>query len=182
MRFILPRACSAWACVILFACDGDPVDVTAPPEEPCSDCVGCQGWREESCAYARRCEMASAHCQKQYAAIQCRSETVAQDCAVDLHGARCGEAPSECGAAQIADDVAAKRGCMQYREAACASATRCGFASNSEVCLQKPALDCASAVGLAPSFAQCLRELPSVDCQFWLPPDSCLGVVITDAP
>lgn len=167
------------AAALTCACvEGEP-DLAAPSQAPCADCTGCQGWRNASCAFATRCGAASTQCAAQYATIQCRSETRAEICAHQLHAAYCDDVPPDCGAKQIADNTAAFAGCQQFRQASCASAVECGYAVNLDECLAKPALDCADAVALSASFSQCLSELPDVDCQVWLPPDACVGAIVT---
>lgn len=169
-------------CFALLGCDDDEVTGAADAASPivaCPECVGCDGWRHASCEYAQRCGMAGPRCPEQYAAVQCRSEEQANSCAQDLRTARCGMARSECSPVQVADTDAAVQGCQQYREAACRSAKTCKYAQSVEACLAKPAIDCAQAVALSPSFGQCLSELASLACDPWLPPDSCRGTVIT---
>lgn len=80
---------------------------------------------------------------------------------------------------QIANNGAAIDGCLQYRQATCASAVKCGYAKSLDECLAKPTLDCSQAVGLSAGFPQCLLELPYVECLSWLPPESCVGAIIT---
>ena len=165
--------------LLLAACAEDLPAPSAPSPEPCTDCAGCQGWRTSSCAYATRCGTATPRCAAQYEAIQCRSETSAEACAYQLHAAQCDELPPACGPMQIADNSAAIEGCQQFRQASCASAASCGYAKSVDECLAKPTLDCTKAIGLSASFQQCLRELASVECLSWLPPESCVGAIIT---
>jgi hypothetical protein len=80
---------------------------------------------------------------------------------------------------QIADNSAAIQGCQEYREATCVSAVKCGYARSLGECLAKPGVDCTKAVALSSSFQQCLRELPEVACLTWLPPESCVGTIVT---
>jgi hypothetical protein len=172
-----------WLILLLVAaCAEDEPDPSAPSPEPCVDCTGCQGWRSTSCEYATRCGTATPRCAAQFAAIQCRSESSAEACAYQLHAAYCDELPPACDAMQIADNSAAIEGCQQYRQATCASAVKCGYAKSLEECLAKPTLDCTKAVGLSASFQQCLSALANVDCLSWLPPESCVGTIITSGP
>lgn len=147
--------------------------------EPCLDCIGCEGWKSASCAYAERCGMESPRCASQYAPISCQSESRAEDCAYDIHDSECGRVKDECRARAIADTASAIAGCQRYREAVCESAASCGFVASLQECLDKPAVDCAAALALAPGFERCLQELSELRCQQWVPPDACIGVVIT---
>lgn len=147
--------------------------------EPCLDCAGCDGWKNASCEYAERCGKQSPRCAAQYAPIACRSASQAEDCAYDIHDSACGEVRNECRASVVADSARAVEGCQRYRAAVCVSAASCGFAASAEECLTKPAVDCAAAVALAPSFDRCLEAIAALRCQEWVPPDVCIGVVIT---
>lgn len=152
---------------------------SADGKSDCLNCYGCDGWRTASCEYADRCGAGSDRCLAQYSAIACASEQQAEDCAYEIHDARCGRVEVECKAARIADSRPAIDGCQRYRETVCSSAVMCGFAATMESCLARPAVDCQAAVALSASYAQCLIDLAAVRCERWVPPDSCVGVVIT---
>jgi hypothetical protein len=182
----LRRVAAAMTVGLMFsaACgDGSNEASQAAPQCLGEECglapsVGCQAWREATCAHVQRCGGGNASCLSDYRSVVCSSEEEAEDCAAAVRDAACGALPAHCLPAAVADTIVARAGCEQFRSEVCASAADCGLGPSLEACLAAPTLDCGRALGLRDSFPQCIEELSFLDCRSWAAPESCLGVVL----
>jgi len=169
--------------LLAFACgsadDNDPEDKQCSFPEGERGTPECQRWHAAICAWASECgTMTHCECVDQASAISCASEAEATRCAEGLESLACSSPPSGCDLTDIADRAPARAACERYIATVCARQDCTGV--DPATCAADGALelDCSTAVGVTPSFEQCITELETLACT--ADPSSCDGVLLFD--
>jgi len=143
----------------------------------------CQQWQTSICNFAERCGGNAALCREQAPGIACLSDAEAQRCTAEFEAAACTSLPTGCDFSDIADPAPAIDKCNAFIQAICSRGEECEPGTQQD-CLTQAAgsLNCAAAIGIKPSFDQCLSEVAVLDCEATSAPVSCQGVVLLSGP
>jgi len=142
----------------------------------------CQAWRTSFCDLVERCGVDATVCRQQVPAIACADESEADRCSAALDVAACdGVFPAGCDVPDIADRSAASQKCETFIDTLCGRSEECEAGSGAE-CSTAAAtsLDCSTALGVMPSYDQCLDELAVLACTAAELPTPCQSLVLTD--
>ncbi len=139
----------------------------------------CQSWQRAICDWVARCGGDATECRDQAPAVTCLSDAEAQRCAAGFDSASCSAPPSACDLGDIADPQPAIDGCNAFISALCDRSEECEAGSHDTcVSTNSSSLDCSTAVGLKPSYDQCMSEISTLACDATMLPDPCRAVVL----
>jgi hypothetical protein len=178
-------ALTAGSVLVATGCGPDDDDSTDEKCEPPAGERGtaeCKRWHAALCDYASRCsDFSQCTCVDQASAITCTSDAEATECADRIESSSCSEPPLGCDLVDLADRTVAQAGCEQFITTLCAAQQRCTGDDPATCAVDVRAeLDCSIAVGLKPSFEQCLSELQTFECTATEAPESCNEAMLFD--
>jgi hypothetical protein len=140
----------------------------------------CQRWHAALCAWASTCgTLDECDCLDQASAISCLSDSAATNCSTRLEALDCSVPPIGCDLTDLADPEPAEAACVLFIERICDSQERCS-GTDPVACAEEAStlIDCTQAVGVKPSFEQCLGEIDALPCEATEIPESCAGAVL----
>jgi hypothetical protein len=135
----------------------------------------CKRYHAALCEWVEQCgTISKCECVDQASAITCISDAQATSCADTIGAASCSTPPIGCDLTDLADTSVAQAACEQYIAAVCAHDVACG-ASDPMTCIAEARMvvDCTLAVGVKPSFDQCIPDIEALACTANDIPESC---------
>jgi hypothetical protein len=165
------------------ACGPDADDGSkdpCPPPEGERGTGECKRYHAALCEWVETCgSISKCECVDQASAITCISEAQATSCADTIESASCSAPPVGCDLSDLADTSVAQAACEQYIAAVCAHDVACGT-SDPMTCIAdaRSMVNCALAVGVKPSFDQCIPDIEALGCTARDIPESCDGALL----
>lgn len=166
-------------------CSAVMIGVTGCPPQKDDKATGrgtgaCNEWQSAYCDLFTRCKSpnAPAVCE-QARSMECKSDTVAADCATSLADAKCNSIPTGCDEKDVANPTPAVRACKNWIDAVCNVVERCNGSKADCIVLQTAQVDCSKALGVKSTMEECLSTLSQLDCgSVSSPVPVCDGVIV----
>lgn len=169
-------------CLGLFAC-GDDAASSSGAEDVGSGrgSEACQDWQDAVCDKATSCSADQAQCLRTYRALECVSDTKAQECTLAWQALESCDPPKGCDFPDVSDPAPAKARCQAFAEVLCAARERCeGMVEADCLDVTMTELKCDIALGTGLTFEDCITTLEG-ECVTSLP-ESCESVVLWSQP